>query len=37
MIHGKKDIVVVWDSVKHMQQLFKNNVVWEENAHMIPL
>ena len=37
MIHGKKDLVVVWDSVQHMQKIFNNVVVWQENAHMIPL
>lgn len=37
MIHGKHDLVIPWESVKHMKQFFKNVHLWENNAHMIPV
>jgi pimeloyl-ACP methyl ester carboxylesterase len=37
MIHGKYDYVVPLESVKSTGEYFKNFLVWEDNAHMIPL
>lgn len=37
MVHGKFDIVVTLKSVESTGQYFKNFVVWENNAHMIPI
>lgn len=37
MIHGKKDMIITWDSVKHMEQIFKNACNMDNNGHMIPI
>lgn len=37
MIHGVHDLVVTLDSVKTTGEFFKNFIVWENNAHMIPI
>lgn len=37
MIHGKQDWVVALDSVISTGNFFKNLIVWENNAHMIPI
>lgn len=37
MIHGKKDQTVPLDQVISTAEYFKNFIVWEECAHMIPI
>lgn len=37
MVHGKNDIVVTLDSVCSTGEYFKNFIIWENNAHMIPI
>ena len=37
MIHGKLDMVIVLDSVQSTGKHFKNLIVLENNAHMIPI
>ena len=37
MLHGKFDNVVTLKSVESTGQHFKNFVVWDNNAHMIPI
>ena len=37
MVHGKYDLVVPLQSVKTTGEHFKNLVVWDNHAHMIPI
>lgn len=37
MIHGKHDLVIPVDSIRSTGEYFKNFVILENNAHMIPI
>ena len=37
MIHGKHDLVIPINSVTNTGNYFKNIVILENNAHMIPI
>lgn len=37
MIHGKQDLVIPVESVRSTGEYFKNFVVLDNNAHMIPI
>jgi pimeloyl-ACP methyl ester carboxylesterase len=37
MIHGRNDKVVPLEGVMSTGEYFKNFMIWENNAHMIPI